>query len=70
LVVAGAWDERTRGEEIARVKVPPVKGLSAETMAAIEAGELEIASDDDQSQMLARLAEDGVWREQGPSTNS
>ena len=68
--MASGWDERTRGQEIARQKVPPVKGLSAETMAAIEAGELEVASGDDQSQMLQEFAETGVWREQGPSTNS
>lgn len=65
----GGWDERSRSEEIAREKIPPVKGLSAETMAAIEAGKLEIASDDDQSQILARMAESGQWREQGPPTN-
>ena len=68
--MARDWDERTRGEEIAQAKVPPLKGLSAKTMAAIEAGELEVASDDDQSQILQRIAETGEWRDQGGPTNS
>lgn len=34
-------------ERILREKDPPVKGLSAETAAAVERGELEIVDDDE-----------------------
>lgn len=46
------WDlasgrlERERSQEILRDKIPPTKGLSAETAAAIERGELAIVDDD------------------------
>jgi hypothetical protein len=57
-------DERRRGEEIVRHKMPQVRGLSAETMAAVEAGEVEIVDDDPQAQVLDELAETGEWRTQ------
>lgn len=61
--VSGA-DERHRGEEIVRQKVPRVRGLSAETMAAVEAGEVEIVDDDPQAQVLEELGETAQWRTQ------
>jgi len=38
--------ERERSAEILRAKIPQVKGLSAETAAAVASGELEIVTDD------------------------
>jgi hypothetical protein len=62
-LLSGA-DERRRGEEMVRQKVPQVRGLSAETMAAVEGGEVEIVDDDPQAQILGELAETGEWRTQ------
>jgi hypothetical protein len=47
-----------------RQKIPQVRGLSAETMAAVEAGEVEIVDDDPQAQVLEELGETGEWRTQ------
>jgi hypothetical protein len=55
-------DERRRGEEIVRQKVPQVRGLSAETMAAVETGEVEIIDDDPQAEILEELGETSEWR--------
>ena len=54
----GRWDKFTgadaalRFQEALRQKLGFEKGLSAETMAAVEAGELEIADDDPQAELL------------------
>lgn len=53
-----AWDalteaeKRRSGEEILRAKMPPGKGLSARTAAAVASGALEIDSDDPNAQLL------------------
>lgn len=57
-------DEQRRGEEIARQKVPQVRGLSADTMAAVEAGEAAIVDDDPQAEILEELGETAQWRTQ------
>ena len=56
----GFWDtvsravgdriEREASQRILREKDPEVKGLSAETAAAIERGEVEIVDDDQEGQ--------------------
>jgi len=61
--VGELWDqlsgklEQRSSEEILRRKMPAHRGLSAETYAAVEAGELVIDDDDPQAQMLADSAE-------------
>ncbi|MCA1836486.1 MAG: hypothetical protein LC721_09215 [Actinobacteria bacterium] len=64
-------DEQRRGEEIARQKVPQVRGLSADTMAAVETGEAAmetgeaaIVDDDPQAEILEELGETAQWRTQ------
>lgn len=57
------WDALTEaekkrsGERILREKVQPPKGLSAETAAAVAAGELVIDADDPQSELLKGILE-------------
>lgn len=59
----GAWDKFTgrdameRSQEILRTKFPHERGLSAETAAAAQAGELEIVDDDPQSELLKEFNE-------------
>lgn len=50
--------------EPAARKVPQVRGLSAETMAAVEAGEAAIVDDDPQAEILEELGETAQWRTQ------
>lgn len=48
-------DERQRSQNILRDKIPAERGLSAETMAAVTDGQLEIDDDDPQAQKLRDL---------------
>ena len=58
------WDRFTgndasdRSAEYLRGKFPHERGLSAETMDAVEAGELEIVPDDPQSELLKGISEE------------
>ena len=58
------WDKFTgrdateRSQEALRHKLGFEKGLSAETAAAVHAGELEIVPDDPQSELLKDIHED------------
>lgn len=61
---------RERGEELARQKVPQVRGLSEETMAQLAEEGDEIVDDDPQAQILQDLADSGEWRKRGPATDS
>jgi len=62
--VGKTWDKFTgrdateRSQEALRHKLGFEKGLSAETAAAVHAGELEIVPDDPQSELLKDIHED------------
>jgi hypothetical protein len=61
--VGELWDNlagkaaEERSQDILSQKYPVERGLSAETMAAVREGEVEIVDDDPQAELLQEIAE-------------